>query len=645
MTARPPRARYPLAHRLYPYARSADQDAPQPPRHPVVIVGAGPVGVAAALDLGLQGIPVLLLDDHEGVGQGSRAICFAKRSLEIAHRYGAAGPMLDKGVVWNLGKVFYDDRKVFEFNLLPEGGHRFPAFINLAQPDFERFLIARLRQAQQDGAPIEIRGGNRVTALQQRGDHVALQVETPEGGYGLEADWLLGCDGASSPLRAMMGLDFEGRVFEDSFLIADIRMQSEDFPTERWFWFEPHFKSGASTLLHKQPDGIWRVDFQIGWDVDRATELKEENIRARLDAMLPGVAYEIVWSSIYTFQCRRMTRFRHDRVLFAGDSAHQVSPFGARGANSGLQDVDNLGWKLGAVIRGEAPAALLDSYHAERAQGADENILNSTRSTDFITPKSGVSRLFRNAVLDLAEHHAFARPMVNSGRLSLPCTYDGSGLNSADALPGGPAQSRPGSPCPDAPLPEGYLLDRLGGGFTLLALEAELPQALPATPVPLARLALSARGAEASALAERYLGPAPQAVYLIRPDQHVAARWARYDAAAVQAALQRACGQAPAETAEETGTARAAAEAPGAPGAPTAAEGAAIPALHTDPRIARPDDFYAALIAAHDGLSEAESAALNARLVLLLANQVGAQAPLEAALTCARAGLGTPEAG
>ncbi|MCB1334669.1 MAG: FAD-dependent oxidoreductase [Roseivivax sp.] len=535
--------RYNLAFKLYPYTRSPDQDAVDPVRRPVVVMGGGPIGVATALDLGLQGIPVVVLDDHEGIGQGSRAICFAKRCLEIADRYGAAAPMLDKGVVWNLGKVFHEDRKVFEFNLLPEAGHKFPAFINLQQPYFEKFLIDRVRQAQAEGAPIEIRGRNAVFGVDVAEDHVTLQIDTPEGAYVLEADWLIGCDGASSPLRKMMGLDFEGRVFQDSFLIADITMQAA-FPTERWFWFEPSHKAGASTLLHKQPDGVWRVDFQIGWDVNRAEELKEENVRRRLTAMLgPDVEYDIVWTSIYTFQCRRMKKFRHGRVIFAGDAAHQVSPFGARGANSGMQDVDNLGWKLGMVLRGQAPEGLLDSYDAERRHGADENILNSTRSTDFITPKSKISHIFRNAVLDLAERYPFARPLVNSGRLSVPCTYDGSALNTPDALPGGPARTRPGSPCPDAPLGDGFLLNRLGGGFTLLALNAETP-GIPADDGVAANiLALTGADDPTGALAARYLGEAPAAIYLIRPDQHVAGRWASFDETAVRAALRRACGK------------------------------------------------------------------------------------------------------
>ncbi len=526
-----------LAFVLYPYARAADQDAVQPARHPVVVVGGGPVGLATALDLGLRGVPVLVLDDNEGVGEGSRAICFSKRTLEICDRLGAADAMLDKGVVWNVGKVFHDDRLLYEFNLLPEAGHHFPAFINLQQPYFEKFLFDAIQRAKADGAPIEMRGRNRVDTVTPHADHVALEITTPDGPYQITADWLIACDGARSPLRGMLGLGFDGRVFEDNFLIADVRMTA-DFPTERWVWFDPHFKSGASALLHKQPDDIWRIDCQLGWDIDRAKELEPAAIRARVDAMLgPDVAYDLVWTSIYTFQCRRMERFRHGRVIFAGDAAHQVSPFGARGANSGLQDADNLGWKLHLVLEGAAPERLLDSYDTERVYGADENILNSTRATDFITPKSPVSRLFRDAVLALAETCPFARTLVNSGRLSVPCTYDGSALNGPDCAKM-PARTRPGSPCPDAPLHNGWLLGELGRGFTLLTLDADAPQIVVAQGQTLHRLALSAAGNEA--LRSRYLGEATSAVYLIRPDQHVAARWEKWNADAVAAALATA---------------------------------------------------------------------------------------------------------
>ncbi|QIE48254.1 FAD-dependent oxidoreductase (plasmid) [Pseudohalocynthiibacter aestuariivivens] len=532
-----------LTHRLYPYQRVPAQDGPAQ-RHPVVVVGGGPVGLAVALDLGRRGTSVLLLDDNEGVGQGSRAICFAKRTLEIAHRLGAGAPMLDKGVVWNIGRVFHGDAQLFEFDLQPEAGHRNPAFINLQQPYFERFLVDAIRAAATDGAPIEIRGGTRVTGMTPQDDHSVLQVETPDGPYTVAADWLIACDGARSALRDVMGLDFDGRVFEDNFLIADVKMTA-DFPTERWFWFEPPFEgAGQSALLHKQPDDIWRLDFQLGWDIDRAAELAPERVRARVDGMLgQGAKYTLDWTSIYTFQCRRMRKFRHGRVLFAGDAAHQVSPFGARGANSGIQDADNLAWKLDMVIRGVAPDALLDSYCAERVHGADENILHSTRATDFLTPKSAVSKRFRNAVLTLARDHAFARSFVNSGRLSVPCVYDGLPLTGADAL-GGPARTRPGAACVDAPLKDGFLLDRLAGRFALLGINAVLPDMAEVDGIAVDRVELTTEHDDPTrALAARYLGEAEQALYLIRPDQHVVARWPQAGMDLIVAALRRAIGK------------------------------------------------------------------------------------------------------
>ena len=523
---------------LYPYQRSGDQDAEKTARHRVVVIGAGPVGLAAAIDLAQQGIEVVVIDDNDRVSWGSRAICFAKRPLEILDRIGCKDDFVEKGVTWNTGKVFFDQDEVYEFNLLAESGHKRPAFINLQQYYFETYLVERLRQLEAIGKPIELRGKNKLISLVQHGDYVSMQVETPEGQYQLEADWVIACDGATSPVRAMMGLDFVGRVFEDNFLIADVVMDA-DFPTERWFWFDPPFNRGQSALLHKQPDNVWRIDLQLGWDIDRDREEKPENVIPRLKAMLGNdVDFELEWVSIYTFQCRRMEKFCHQRVFFAGDSAHQVSPFGARGANSGLQDSDNLCWKLKMVIEGTAPESLLDTYDEERLFGADENILNSTRSTDFITPKSKMSRIFRDAVLSLAGKIAFAVPLVNSGRLSVPCTYDGSSLNGADVADM-PLRSRPGSSMIDAPVGGRWLSDLVGNKFQLLAIDVEVPPKIEIEDGNIETVSLSAN----PELIERYLGSVKTAIYLMRPDQHVAARWTNFDEAEVIAAYQTATGK------------------------------------------------------------------------------------------------------
>ncbi|MBI1245597.1 MAG: FAD-dependent oxidoreductase [Alphaproteobacteria bacterium] len=523
-----------FAHPDYAFRPVPDMHAMPPARHPVVVIGAGPVGLSLAIDLALRGTRVVLLDEDNTVSVGSRGICYAKRTLEIFDRLGCAAPMLDKGVTWQVGKVFFGEGQVYSFDLLPESGHRFPAFINLQQYWLEKFLVDRAQAM----SGLDLRWKSRVSAIEPRDSHVALTVETPGGSYALDADWVVACDGARSPTRKALGLDFRGRVFEDRFLIADVRMKAA-FPSERWFWFEPPFHSGGSTLLHKQPDDLWRIDFQLGWNADPEAEKDPARVAERVRAMLgPDAQFDLEWVSVYTFQCRRLERFRHGRVLFAGDAAHQVSPFGARGANSGVQDADNLAWKLAAVVAGDAPESLLDSYEAERTEAADENILNSTRATDFITPKNAASRVFRDATLELARDHAFARRLVNSGRLSVPTRHAGSPLSSPDteAFDGGVA---PGAPALDAPDGAGWLLDRLKFGFSLLLFGAPdnaAFDALTRLPVPVHASAVP----ESAAAAWARYDAKPGTAYLFRPDQLVCWRARRLDLAAIEKAQARA---------------------------------------------------------------------------------------------------------
>lgn len=533
-----------------PYRRHADQDADAPARHPVVVVGAGPVGLSLAIDLAQRGQPVVVLDNDCKLSTGSRAICFSKRTLEIWDRLGVGQPMVDKGVSWNLGKVFARDQSLYQFDLLPEAGHERPAFINLQQYYAEAYLVERALQLPL----IDLRWHNKVTALAPREDGAELTVETPEGDYRIDAQWVLACDGSRSPLRGLLGQESHGRIFRDRFLIADVKMHA-DFPTERWFWFDPPFHPGQSVLLHRQPDDVWRIDFQLGWEADPEEEKKPENILPRIRALLGKDAhFELEWASVYTFACLRMDRFVHGRVVFAGDSAHGVSPFGARGANSGVQDAENLAWKLDRVLRGQADSALIASYGAEREYAADENIRNSTRATDFITPKSEISRLFRDAALELAREHEFARRIVNSGRLSVPATLHHSSLNTPDSEVFAGSQL-PGAVLSDAPMRRPcesqttWLLRALGPDFTLLHFGPTPAWACELTGV--LNLSIAAEGdagaaqadlLDAQGLAAQRLDARPGTSYLLRPDQHVCARWRRPDEAAVRAALQRAGG-------------------------------------------------------------------------------------------------------
>ncbi len=520
----------------------------------VVVVGGGVVGLTLALDLARRGVSSVLLDEDDTVSTGSRALCWAKRTLEIYDRLGLGPRFLEKGVTWNTGRVFFRDKEAYSFDLLPEQGHAFPAFVNLQQYYAEEWLV----EACAATGLVDLRWRNRVAAIENRPDGALLSVETPDGAYRLHAGWLLACDGARSGIRRALGLSFLGQVFQDRFLIADIRTDLP-FPAERRFWFDPPFHPGKTVLLHRQADGEWRVDFQLDADADPEEERRPERVEARLRAMLgPDVPVEITWASLYTFQCRRLERFRHGRTLFVGDSAHQVSPFGARGGNSGVQDADNLGWKLAAVLGGEAPESLLDSYDAERGPAADENILHSARATDFITPKSGAALAYRDAVLELAEEHALARPLVNSGRLSRPTVLAGSPLSTPDG-DAPPAALPAGSPPVDAPvLRDGrpdWLLRHLNadGRFTLLAF-SETGLRAPAAPPGVALVVVAEREAAAghlpgvlldhSGLAARRWGCAPGEALLLRPDGHVAAGFRGPTAGAVRTAHARALGHA-----------------------------------------------------------------------------------------------------
>ena len=526
------------------YRKHPDQGRTDVAEHAIVVVGAGPVGLSLAIDLAQRGQSVVLLDDADRIGEGSRAICFSKRSLEFWDRLGIGQRMVDKGVVWSVGKIFHGDQQLYQFNLLPEEGHKRPAFINLQQFYAEAYLVDRVGEL----AAIDLRWRNKVVGLEQRNDHVLLTIDTPDGPYRLHANFVVACDGARSTLRQMVGAEFAGQVFEDQFLIADVKMTAA-FPTERWFWFDPPFHAGRSALLHKQPDDIWRIDLQLNRFADPAFEKQPENVRPRIARMLGHDKFDFEWISLYKFQCRRMDRFLHGRVIFAGDAAHQVSPFGARGANSGLEDAENIGWKLDRVLRGTSPEALLESYHTERSAAADENIRESTRSTDFMAPASHQEARLRKAVLSLAKETEFGKRMVNGGRLSVPSIYD-TPLSTADgdAWRGGP---RPGASMPDAPIATAtgqpmFLTEAfIGKGTQFTLLEFGNGAAIDA-PEGVETIRIGGDGGlvDAKGVAGARYDAEPGTAYLLRPDGYVAARFRHPTHQVLDAAFKRAAGLA-----------------------------------------------------------------------------------------------------
>jgi len=521
----------------FEYTRPVGLDAPES-RKPVAIIGAGPIGLAMAIDLALKDIPSVVLDDNNVVSVGSRAICWAKRTLEIFDRLGIGERMLEKGVTWKVGRLFHGADEVYNFDLLPEEGHKYPAFINLQQYYVEQYLVER---AQEFPDLIDLRFKNKVVDHKDEGHHVFLEVETPDGAYTLETEYVLACDGAGSATRKRMELPFEGQTFEEQFLIVDVEMNESPFGTEtpeRWFWFEPEFHSGQSALLHKQPDNIYRIDLQLGAEADAQEEAKDENVIPRIKAMVGNKPFEIDWKSVYKFRCARLERFIHNRVIFVGDSAHVVSPFGARGGNGGIQDVDNLGWKLALVLNGGAGDGLLESYNDERVYASDENIKNSSRATNFMTPKSEIEHVFRSQVLKLAKDLPFARKLINSGRLSVPCLLAGFELQSD-----GDGSVPVGSAVLDAPLAGAHtLVDTLPSEFVLVGF-GEIP--LPAID-SIKRIGINQTSQEypcyqanGNFAIDRY---GDKTAYLFRPDGHVAASFKKKELYKIADALMRAKG-------------------------------------------------------------------------------------------------------
>lgn len=557
---------YPFTAQHYPASLPPLQDGVESRRHPVVVVGGGPVGYTTALGLASHGVPVVLIEADDSVCAGSRAICISRRSLEIAQRLGAVDGFLDIGLPWTGGRSFYLDTEVLHFQMPQDENQKLPPMLNLAQYHIEKILLDRVQQLPE---LIEIRWQTQVTAIDAREDGARLTLSTPEGSYQLDTDWVVAADGGRSFLRESLGLALKGTSYEGRYVIVDILLES-DRPTERLAYFNPPCNPDSTVLVHKQPDNVWRIDYQLrdGEDPDEA--IKPENVMPRVESLLEMMgekgAWSPIWITIYKANALTLERYQKGRVLFAGDAAHLVPIFGVRGANSGIDDADNLAWKLAFVIKGLAAERLLESYSDERVAAAHENLSYGTKSTEFMAPPSFAFDLMRQAVLSLAVKHAGVRSLINP-RQSSAISYTASPLNAAlersAEFTAGPA---PGSVLPECPLTlsgdgaprAGHITDLVAPRFTALYFSEDgtipselqaLEQALQARGVPFKLLAITRRlGADGSALHGwdhtgrlfAMFGAAPGALYLVRPDGHVLARWLQATAAEVTAAIHQA---------------------------------------------------------------------------------------------------------
>jgi 3-(3-hydroxy-phenyl)propionate hydroxylase len=393
--------------------------------HPVVIVGAGLAGLTAACDFALRGIPAIVIDEDDTVGvkgASSRGICYAQKSLEVFRRLGIYDRIKAKGVEWSVGKTLAGNDIVYEFDLAKQASHNVseqPPFINLQQFYLEWFLADRIEEL----GVSKVRWQSRVKNVEQFKDHVLLDIETPKGSYQCKARWLIDASGLRSPIREASGLKVEQSLGVDRWCISDVRFKDKK-PVERWTWIEAPFNDNKAVWQHLMADDVWRLDYQMQPDADPEYVSSPEVVAERLKRHLgDDVEFELIWVGPYAYRSHLLEKFRQKRIFFVGDCAHVMSPFGARGGNSAIQDSDNLVWKLASVLQGKAQEDILDSYSDERREGAKTNIQITNRTARFLSPKTPVEKMTRNAVIELAKKFPFARALVNTGRLSTANTY------------------------------------------------------------------------------------------------------------------------------------------------------------------------------------------------------------------------------
>ena len=499
----------------------------------VAVVGAGPVGLTAALTLAKYGVPSVIFEKGATFNDGSRAICVARQSFHIFESLNAVQPFVSKALGWTMGRSFYRGHQILEFEMPDSADEKYRPMYNLEQQYIEQFLW----QAAEASPLIDIRWQSELVKIEDRGEGVQLTISDAIETYTLIADWVLAADGARSPIRNMRGLQLKGDAYEGRYVIADVQME-HNYPTIRRALFDPNCRPGGTVLVHRQPDNIWRIDYQLTDDEDPEQAVREEVVRESVLKVLNDInhsgKWELEWWSTYTANTLALDDYRDGRIFFIGDSAHIVPIFGVRGLNNGIADSQNIGWKLAWVIQGIAGRGLLDTYSQERRGATLEVFANASKSTRFMTPPTRGWQVMRDATLSLALTQAYAGELANP-RQMIPHVYAGGPITLADTdrFDSWPV---PGAVAINARTGDGFLSDQFGEGFTLLDFGCglDLRRALNNIAAPVTVISL-----DADSSAGRIYNALEGTSYLIRPDMHIAARWLDPAAETVRAAISK----------------------------------------------------------------------------------------------------------
>lgn len=534
-------------YEVFPFERPPEMDLHGEP-HQIVIVGAGPVGLTTALLLAKSGVPSVVIEAAAQVSEGSRAVAFTRRSVEILQQAGAHEPFVDNGLGWDSGRSYYRGQEVFHMRLPHDDDDRFMPVLNNSQQYWEEYLVDFVGQTDL----VDLRWQTRFVSLVEGRDAVTLTLDTPEGEYELKTEWLVASDGGRSEVRRRLGLRMEGESYQGKFVITDFKAPDFDYPTERRCYFDPDWNPGNNVLVHKQPNDIWRFDYRVPDGESDEEALAADTIERRTRMIMEMVGtvadWELDWATVYSPNTKTLPDYRHGRVLLAGDAAHLLPIFGVRGANTGMQDAENLAWKLAQVVTGRSSPELLDTYSDERVTAAREICDEAGKSTRLMDPPTRGHRVMRSVILSLSLSHEFCREMLH-WRTSRPHEYTDSTLNArdddhAEFVGGVPV----GAVARNVRLGhDDYLFDRFRFGWHLLlfgpdATEADVATLRHRSHVRVIAVGAATHGADvqltqrSDAVAAKF-GVDGNAMVLLRPDMHVCGRWKGFDMSRVDSAL------------------------------------------------------------------------------------------------------------